>query len=306
MHSAIIDDERWREWLGLPSSDWAVVAGRIVGDEGAQAEAVSAATRAGAAIGLVFGTELRRARRRGLLRSTCVDIEPALCAAAEAKDSLELALLARVATINRRALSSAVRADVVGRPAFELVDVVEQTLRADGWSGDWAFDVSVGISDQLRRNWVMPSQRVMQDGDLVSVDMGIRQFGVCADMTATWVAGNAADSESLRSLRELMQVVPTVLHAGRRAKDVARDLMDWLRRRGYQPADDIAVGHGIGATLHQTPVVGPASDDFLRENMVVCIEPCIVERDGTRVRLEEMFRIGRGDAEMVGVAAEGV
>ena len=123
--------------------------------------------------------------------------------------------------------------------------------------------------------------RVIEDGDIVGVDCGVRLDGWCGDAATTILVG-----EVRPEVRKLCEVTEHVLRLaienirpGRRWSQVARLMQNYAESHGYGVVREF-VGHGIGQTMHEEPkvpnFVSPQllkNDIELREGMVLAIEP---------------------------------
>ncbi len=130
----------------------------------------------------------------------------------------------------------------------------------------------------------IPSDRVkLKNGDVLSVDYGVRLDGYCADAAVTIGIGEV--SEDKRSLMEVTkQVLDTAIaKAAPNVKwsQVASEMQDHAESAGFSVVKDF-VGHGIGRKMHEEPKVPNfvsdellADDIVLAEGMILAVEPMI-------------------------------
>ncbi|WP_029894015.1 type I methionyl aminopeptidase [Desulfohalovibrio reitneri] len=126
-----------------------------------------------------------------------------------------------------------------------------------------------------------PSQRQLEEGDIVSVDVGVVYNGFVGDAARTFTVGRVSDKanalldvtrESL--MRGIEQVKP-----GNSLHDISRAVQEYVEGRGYSVVRRF-VGHGIGRAMHEKPEVPnfvPASGTNvpLKAGMVLAIEPMV-------------------------------
>ncbi len=126
----------------------------------------------------------------------------------------------------------------------------------------------------------VPSQRVIQEGDIVSLDVGI----ICDDYysdTAVTVAMGRVTPE----IDRLLSVTKTALHKGieqarvnNHLSDISYAVQSFVEMHGFSVVRDF-VGHGIGRQLHEEPEIPnygkPGQGPVLREGMVLAIEPMV-------------------------------
>ena len=126
----------------------------------------------------------------------------------------------------------------------------------------------------------IPGDRVIDDGDIVSIDCGAIIEGWHADAAITIPVG-AVDDESLRLLERTkasLDAAITVTAPGDRLGDIGAAVEGVARAAGYAVVREY-VGHGIGTAMHEEPEMpnyGTAGRGLrLREGMVLAIEPML-------------------------------
>lgn len=123
-------------------------------------------------------------------------------------------------------------------------------------------------------------QRVIKDGDVVSLDFGVVYGGFYGDAAVSFGVGEIDDS-----VRQLLDTTAGSLHAGiaqacvgNRLGDVSAAVQSHVERAGYSVVREF-VGHGVGRKLHEDPPVPnygvPNRGVRLREGMVIAIEPMV-------------------------------
>ena len=128
----------------------------------------------------------------------------------------------------------------------------------------------------------VPSNRVLEEGDLLKIDMGVLHEGFHTDSAVTVIVGNMNDANK----RKLIQVTQESLEIGISKAKVGNNLGDigyaiqkHIENNGFNVIRDL-VGHGIGRELHEEPQVlnyGKAGQgEKLISGMVIAIEPMVV------------------------------
>jgi methionyl aminopeptidase len=128
----------------------------------------------------------------------------------------------------------------------------------------------------------MPSERLLEEGDIVGLDFGIYYKGFFGDATITLPVGKVAQ----KALR-LMQVTEQSLYAGiaqavagNRLGDISSAVQSTVEDAGYSVVRDF-VGHGIGKNLHEEPQIpnfGQKGRGIeLKSGMILAIEPMVNE-----------------------------
>jgi len=137
----------------------------------------------------------------------------------------------------------------------------------------------------------IPSDRALDDGDIVSLDFGVEQDGFYGDSAVTLPVGEP-DEES----RRLMTVTEDCLYAGIermaagfRLGDVGSAVQERAERDGFGVVRDF-VGHGIGRALHEEPQVPnfgvPGTGRKIKVGMVLAIEP-MINAGAAQVRVKD-------------------
>jgi methionyl aminopeptidase len=126
----------------------------------------------------------------------------------------------------------------------------------------------------------LPSNYVLQEGDIISVDCGVYYKGFHSDAAFTYPVGTVS-SEVMR----LLQVTKEALYcgvdeakAGNRIGDIGHAIQHHVQNYGYSVVREL-VGHGVGRTLHEDPQVPnygrQGSGTQLQQGMVLAVEPMI-------------------------------
>lgn len=178
----------------------------------------------------------------------------------------------------------------------------------------------ISINEQVVHGIPSP-HRAIAEGDIVSVDFGVKLGGWCGDAADTFIVGDVPDD--VRRLvgvtRNTLAIVFQMARPGERWSTVARAMQEYIEGEGFSVVREF-VGHGIGRSMHEDPkvpnFVSPeleARDILLREGMVLAVEPMVnlgsqavkVANDGWTVLTKD----GRPSAHYehsVAITADGV
>lgn len=136
----------------------------------------------------------------------------------------------------------------------------------------------------------VPSDKVIETGDLVTMDFGCIVEGYCSDMTRTVAIGRATDEQ-----REVYDVVLKAqknalehLKAGLSWEQGDRLARDIIEQAGYGRYFGHGTGHGVGLEIHEAPTMSPKGRGVFRENMTVTVEPGIYLPEKFGVRIEDL------------------
>lgn len=130
----------------------------------------------------------------------------------------------------------------------------------------------------------IPSDRILKEGDLLSLDFGVVYKGFCGDAAITIPIGGVSDRAAglMKTTEECLRKAIDRMYAGNRLADVSAAIQRHAEANGYSVVRDF-VGHGIGRSLHEDPQVPnygkPGTGIRLKEGMVLAIEPMVNEGD---------------------------
>lgn len=166
----------------------------------------------------------------------------------------------------------------------ELDKVAETFIRdhkaKPGFKGYNGFPATLCISVNEVVVHGIPSDLVLKDGDIVSVDCGVLMNGFYGDSAYTFPVGEV-DKEVLMLLQRTKESLYLALEqcvVGKRIGDIGNAVQSYVESFGYTVVRDL-VGHGVGRNLHEKPEVPNygkrGSGTKLKGGMVLAIEPMI-------------------------------
>ena len=139
----------------------------------------------------------------------------------------------------------------------------------------------------------VPSDKKVCGGEFVLMDYGAVVDGYHSDMTRTVCVGSP--SEKMTEIYNIvLKAQEESLHgakSGMEAKQLDKIARDIIASAGYGENFGHSLGHGVGMEIHEAPNASPSSDEILRENMVVTVEPGIYIPDEFGVRIEDFIVI---------------
>ncbi|KPL15423.1 MAG: methionine aminopeptidase [Bacteroides sp. SM23_62] len=200
------------------------------------------------------------------------------------KTAEEIELLRASNLLVSRTLAEVGKAIKPGVNTLKLDKIAEEYLRdhggIPGFLGYNGFPATLCTSRNDEVVHGIPSARELKDGDILSVDCGVKLHGYFGDSAYTFPVGEP--SEDYRSLmvqtRESLFKGIEVAVAGNRLGDIGYAIQSHAEKAGYSVVREM-VGHGLGKNLHEEPEVPNygrrGSGIKLKEGMVICIEPMI-------------------------------
>ncbi len=169
--------------------------------------------------------------------------------------------------------------------ANEIEDYYKQ--RTDGLS----FDTIVASGENTSKPHAVPTDRKIQEKDIITIDMGCKVNGYCSDMTRTFFVGEVP--EEIKTVYDLVlkNQVQTLesYKDGASTRLLTKMVENDFKLNNYDLIHSL--GHGVGLEIHEPPYVSYSSDTQLRENMVVTDEPGIYIPGKFGVRIEDTVQI---------------
>lgn len=206
---------------------------------------------------------------------------------AAVKDESELEALRTAVEITDKVFDEILQFFKVGIAEKEIA--IELGMRFKKYGEGEAFSSIVASGPNSALPHAQPGERKLKQGDFVIVDAGAKYAGYHADMTRTVVIGKVTDKH-----REIYDLVKKAQQAGIDAAQagVACKVVDDATRNviadaGYGDKYIHSTGHGIGLEVHTSPRLSQQSEEILKENNVVTIEPGVYLTGWGGVRIED-------------------
>jgi Xaa-Pro aminopeptidase len=139
----------------------------------------------------------------------------------------------------------------------------------------------------------IPSDRKIEAGDLVLMDFGAGYKGYLSDMTRTVVFGKATSKqkEIYEIVKKSVEDMILSIKSGIAARQVYETSLSAMKETKYFNYHYSGVGHGVGLAVHEKPFLGPTSEDILKTNNVITLEPGIYIPKWGGIRIEEQVLV---------------
>ena len=158
---------------------------------------------------------------------------------------------------------------------------------ADGVS----FETIVASGENSSKPHAVPTDRKIQEEDIITIDMGCKIDGYCSDMTRTIFVGSVP--EYVKPVYDLVlkkqQQVLEEMKDGESTRFLTTMVENDFKLEGYDLIH--ALGHGVGMEIHEAPYISHRFDVPLKENMIVTNEPGIYIPGRFGVRIEDTVQI---------------
>lgn len=211
------------------------------------------------------------------------------------KTNRELALMKEACRISAEALQLAGEAVKPGVTTAHIDKLAYDYIISQGAVPnflnlyDYPATACISINDEVIHG-IPSNDRIIQEGDLVSIDLGARINGYNGDNAATFAAGTiSAEAKRLSdTTRESLYEGIKKAVAGGRLGDIGSAIAEYCEERGYSMVREYT-GHGIGTKLHEDPSVPnfgtPGRGVRLLPGMTIAIEP-MVNQGGSHIKVQ--------------------
>ena len=156
----------------------------------------------------------------------------------------------------------------------------------------------ISVNDEVVHG--LPGKKILKNGDIVSIDVGVKKDGYYGDGAYTYAVGEISPKKA-----KLLKITEQSLYKGiemavegNEVNDISVAIQNYVEGSGYGIVREL-VGHGIGKNLHEDPPVpnfySSGSNQKLYEGMVIAIEPMVnygtykvfVEKDGWTIKTRD-------------------
>lgn len=233
-----------------------------------------------------------------LFGGSLVDITPLIDGWRAVKTDTEIAALRTANEVAALGLAAFVEAAVPGAKEAEVSAAVEAAIctKGTGYRGvrrcrSWASVMSG--PDQGAKAWyqfLISSDRRLQEGDTVLLELGTVVEGYWSDLTRTVIAGKAGERvrEGYNLVLQAQQAAIDTLRDGVPAAQVYAATRDVIEVAGWRDMYPHGAGHGVGFRYHEAlPALLPGNQELLQAGMVVTVEPGVYGLGFGGIRIED-------------------
>lgn len=225
------------------------------------------------------------------------------------KSEQEMEGIARAGAIVAEVLARVAEEASPGVTTAELDRIAEHLIRANSgaspaFKGLYGFPgtLCTSINEEVVHG-IPSSERVLEEGDILSVDVGVKLDGLFADAAVTVPIGEVSEEARrlLACTREALERGVEQARVGGSVGDIGAAVQDSVEPKGYSVIREL-VGHGVGHAAHEDPQVPNygrrGRGQELREGLVIAIEP-MVNVGGRKIRtLEDDWTVVTADGSL--------
>lgn len=212
----------------------------------------------------------------------------------------EIEIIKKAAWISDEAFNHILTFIKPGISELDIAYELESHMRKNGATGA-AFDMIIASGQRSALPHGVASSKIVEQGDMLTMDFGAYYRGYRSDMTRTIAVG-----EPLEQLKEVYQIVYGALQhalsnmkAGITGQEADSYSRDFITKKGYGQNYGHGAGHGIGLDIHENIFMSTICKDMLEENMVLTVEPGIYIPNVGGVRIEDDVIVTKEGVEVI-------
>ncbi len=180
----------------------------------------------------------------------------------------------------------------VGRSEKDIMLDMEFYMRRLGSEGvSFDFIVVSGKNSSLPHG--VPTDKLVEIGDFITMDFGAVVEGYRSDMTRTVALGAVSDEQRKVYDTVLKAQLASIdaIKAGKVCKDIDKVARDIIYDAGYEGCFGHGLGHSVGIEIHEDPAFNPRCETVLRPGTIMTVEPGIYLENKFGVRIEDMVYV---------------
>lgn len=178
----------------------------------------------------------------------------------------------------------------IGMTEREIAYRIEEFFIKNGAEG-LAFNPIVASGTNSSMPHSIVSDKKIEEGDILLIDLGCKYKGYCSDMTRTIFVGKVDDT--IKNIYDMVLGVQeqaiSQMKDGANIKNITKVAEQELKINRFDLIH--ALGHGVGLDIHEAPVLTSKYDNLLKENMVIAIEPGVYIPKSFGIRIEDTVLI---------------
>lgn len=216
------------------------------------------------------------------------------------KDAFEMTELRKAFAIADKAFAKLLPFIKPGRKEIDIAAKLEYLMKTNG-SEYPSFETIVAAGDRSSCPHAHPTDRKVQDGEMLKIDFGAVWHGYHSDMTRTVFVGKATKKfrDIYKIVLEAQQKAVKAIKPGISCKEVDAIARDHIAKAGYGNNFGHGLGHALGLEIHEAPRFAPKSTDALSAGMILTVEPGIYLPGWGGIRIEDVYYVTRNGSELI-------
>ncbi|MBO0437772.1 M24 family metallopeptidase [Vagococcus fluvialis] len=224
----------------------------------------------------------------GLLEVDLIPVSGMVEELREVKDEEEISIVEKACEIADKAFSHILTYIKPGMTEIQVANELDFYMRSLGASSV-SFETIVASGLRSAMPHGVASEKVIEQGDMITIDFGCYYNGYVSDMTRTISLGEPSDKlrEIYNVVKEAQQKVLDVAKPGMTGVELDAVARDYIASKGYGEAFGHSTGHGIGLEIHEGPNVSKLAEKAFVPGNIITNEPGIYLPGIGGVRIED-------------------
>lgn len=224
----------------------------------------------------------------GLLEVDLIPVSGMVEELREIKDEEEIAIVEKACEIADKAFSHILTYIKPGMTEIQVANELDFYMRSLGASSV-SFETIVASGLRSAMPHGVASEKVIEQGDMITIDFGCYYNGYVSDMTRTISLGEPSDKlrEIYNVVKEAQQKVLDAAKPGMTGVELDAVARDYIASKGYGEAFGHSTGHGIGLEIHEGPNVSKLAEKAFVPGNIITNEPGIYLPGIGGVRIED-------------------
>ncbi|QRN84381.1 type I methionyl aminopeptidase [Chloroflexota bacterium] len=226
------------------------------------------------------------------------------------KTPYEVKIMREAGRINAEALAAAIDLVKPGVTTGELNEAFEAVQKKYGvtspfkhYPGPYPYPTSIctSVNDELVHG--IPSKRVLNEGDIVSIDCGTIYEGFVGDMARTIAVGHVSKSTThlMEVTDKALEIAISNMVPGNTIGDIGYAVQTYVEEQGFYITKTYT-GHGVGRKMHEGPQVPnygrPGRGMKLREGMTIALEPMVLVGTPETIVKDDEWTVASADGSL--------
>lgn len=206
------------------------------------------------------------------------------------KDSEELSYIKKAQSITDATFADMLKIIKPGMSEIDIAVELQYRIHKNGGHG-LAFDTIIASGTNSSKPHAHPTDKLIVNGDAITMDFGASYNGYCSDMTRTIFVGEP--SEEMKKIYDIVALAQnsaiTKAYVGMTGGELDSLAREVIIANGYGQYFTHSTGHSLGIDIHETPASAIGRTDVLRSGMLMTVEPGIYIPNVGGVRIEDII-----------------
>ncbi|HUX99198.1 MAG TPA: Xaa-Pro peptidase family protein [Candidatus Deferrimicrobium sp.] len=216
------------------------------------------------------------------------------------KTAAEIEKIKRACRIADKGMECAIENIEEGKLEIEIAAEIEYKMRKEG-SESTPFDTIVASGYRSAFPHGVSSNKEIEKGEFIILDLGAKYRGYCSDMTRTVVLGPVSKKQAdiYDIVLKVEQKSINLCEIGRNTSAIEEKSREIFRENRLNEYFVHSLGHGVGLDVHEGPYLALKSKDILLKDSVFTIEPGIYIPNFGGIRIEDMICLSQNGPEIL-------